>query len=433
MKHLKKIAYSKQAPKCANSKCNQSTDLFKSCHYCYTFYCSKECRQQDWPQHKSKKCYYGRLSSLCKKSVVRVGRNADLRDELSKIAFNAYQRTMQRGFIWLDFSSANEAQQFLIQPINVCRLSNFLFYFGDNLLPKYVCFTPGYKLNNINDELNRHVPSQTLNEIVMSQLFQNYFDSTNENRKSSKNKLKDDEFEEFASLCNSYDPMREFVLLVSIKANPNQLDENYEPRKNQHINKKGMFVSKFMKMSLYSKDEHSNKICGIKSSKKELTIKDDKTELSEKIDLLKIEHQQKQEQSTPVTLILTSINRNENSDEDRQLFLANLINEFDSRGIKLRDQYPKIYRDLCMYVEENRPFTPVCLFPRDVNTNNLFMCLIMPNSEAVQSHSWLFNDVNNSVDLANSNYIKQQNYPQQDEAIKVEHQQIDLDKYLCIV
>ena len=59
------------------------------------------------------------------------------------------------------------------------------------------------------------------------------------------------------------------------------------------------------------------------------------------------------------------------------------------RGIKLRDKYPKIYRDLCLYVEENRPFTPLCLFPRDLNKNNLFMCLIMPDSEPVNC-SWFY-------------------------------------------
>jgi predicted transposase YdaD len=227
--------------------------------------------------------------------------------------------------------------------------------------------------------------------------------------------------------------MREFILLISINTNPNQLDENYEPRKVQHMNKKGMFVLKFMKMSLYSKDEHSNKLCGIKNNKKELTVKDDQTQTSERINLLEMQQQQKkQEQPAPVTLILTSIKRNENADEDRQLFLANLINEFDSRGIKLRDKYPKIYRDLCMYVEENRPFTPVCLFPRDVNTNNLFMCLIMPNSEAAQTNSWLFNDLNQSINAVKSNNQNQLTYTKQNETIKATRQ-IDLDKYFCIV
>jgi len=187
-------------------------------------------------------------------------------------------------------------------------------------------------------------------------------------------------------------------------------------------------------MSLYSKDEHSNKLCGIKSNKKELIVKDDQSQTTEKMNLLKMEHQkQNQEQQVPVTLILTSINRNENADEGRQLFLANLINEFDSRGIKLRDQYPKIYRDLCMYVEENRPFTPVCLFPRDLNTNNLFMCLIMPNSEAAQTNSWLFNDLNQSINSTKPNPDESlTKYCKQDETIKVT-QQIDLDKYFCIV
>ncbi|CAF1086106.1 unnamed protein product [Brachionus calyciflorus] len=99
----------------------------------------------------------------------------------------------------------------------------------------------------------------------------------------------------------------------------------------------------------------------------------------------------KEELTSGSTLILTSVNKLSKSvdKESRQLFLANLLNEFNTKGINLREKYPKIYRDLCLYVEENRHFTPLCLFPRDLNCNNLFMCLIMPGSEPITYDAWV--------------------------------------------
>ena len=136
-------------PKCEYAECTKhytlsnthSLLLYKSCHYCYTFYCSRKCRQLDWYAHKSSRCFYGRLSSFCKRILTKVGRQCvELRAEISKIAQNAYTRTCNtRGFVWLDFASALEAQQFVFKPLSACKLSNFLIYFGDHLLPKYVC------------------------------------------------------------------------------------------------------------------------------------------------------------------------------------------------------------------------------------------------------------------------------------------------------
>ena len=97
------------------------------------------------------------------------------------------------------------------------------------------------------------------------------------------------------------------------------------------------------------------------------------------------------------TLILTSLSKNgekiepdrEPDEEERQLFLANILNELQMRGVNLRQAYPKIYEELCLYVEENKSFGPVCLFPRDSNTGGLFMCLIMPKSDPV-TYPWLY-------------------------------------------
>ena len=63
----------------------------------------------------------------------------------------------------------------------------------------------------------------------------------------------------------------------------------------------------------------------------------------------------------------------------------------EERGINLRVSYPKIYSDLCRYVEVGVSFAPVCLFPRDLTKNDLFMCLIMPNSEPA-NYAWFYDD-----------------------------------------
>ncbi|AWP06737.1 Hypothetical protein SMAX5B_010909 [Scophthalmus maximus] len=59
---------------CANKKCNRIESMFnaclyyKSCHSCYTFYCSRNCRRDDWETHKET-CLYGRVSSRERRSV----------------------------------------------------------------------------------------------------------------------------------------------------------------------------------------------------------------------------------------------------------------------------------------------------------------------------------------------------------------------------
>ena len=341
------IIQSDQVPKCQNPNCASTTTsanfMFKACHYCYTFYCSRQCRQIDWYEHKSFKCFYGRLSSFCKKILTKVGRQClELRCEISKIARASYVNTRnKRGFVWLDFASGLEAQQFIFKPLNACKLSNFLIYFGDHLLPKYVCKD---------------------NAKIIKQLF------------PDENQQIESDFKLFEELCKAYDPLTELILLVSIKINENDHDyldikasETALPRKHAPIN---TYVLKFMKMKFFfGKDEAKVKSVTVTSTNLvQREIPDD----------------------LPLTLILTSLGNPEDDDnQNRQLFMANLLNEFQMRGIKIREKYPKIYRDLCLYVEENRPFTPCCLFPRDLNKNNLFMCLIMPDSEPT-NFTWLY-------------------------------------------
>lgn len=354
------IIKSDTEPNCANQNCSDKlSNFFKSCHYCFTFYCSKECREIDWIRHKYTLCYYGRLASCCKKILTKVGRNVELRDELSKIAKTGYEvlaRCKQRGFVWLDFSSDTEAHKFIAKP--------------ENLLPRYVYFDTETALKSL---------SQCKDD-VLSRLFSNYLDK-------EEFKIEDEELASLLELIKTYDPYKEFLLLASIRVDKKCIRDDLKPRRLAHVSKNVLYILKFMKMDLRVKNE-----------------------ISETSD-------------QAATLILTSLKREKLSEstrstdeqEDKELFLANLLNEFQMRGIDVRNKFPKIYKDLCLYVEEDRPFTPLCLFPRDLNKNKLFMCLILPNSEPVDYQN-LFNDA-----CANGE--------QDNELIQAK---IRLSRYLCI-
>lgn len=323
---------------CNHSKCGIriQTDAYKTCHHCNVYYCSTQCRQLDWSAHKND-CFIGKLNSSCKRILSKVNRNFLLRNELSKTARTAHLGTLQRGFVWLDFLSEESALEFMSKPIDSNENeNNFLIYFGNNLLPKYVCYDPNECL-------------QSKNNITLN-LFSNQYIYD-----LSKHDAND--FITFNKLCLEYDPLNEFILLVSVK-----MDESTH-------------VLRFSKIKF------------VQENRKEITS------------------------LASDTLILTGF-KSENSTEvgleDRRIFLANLLCEFETRGIELRSKFPKLYRDLCLYVEDNTHFTPVCLFPRDLNKNNLFMCLIMPNSEQC-NYSWLYDyeneKINSKKNLCNYLYI----------------------------
>ena len=77
----------------------------------------------------------------------------------------------------------------------------------------------------------------------------------------------------------------------------------------------------------------------------------------------------------------------------RQVFFAKLQVELRERGIEIEEHYPELYNKLCDYISsEGDPekiiaFTPVCLFMRHRYSEQLFMCVITPESEP--DRSWL--------------------------------------------
>jgi hypothetical protein len=100
--------------------------------------------------------------------------------------------------------------------------------------------------------------------------------------------------------------------------------------------------------------------------------------------------------STYPTLYLTSLNYGDdktNNHHMRQVFFAKLQVELRERGIEIEEHYPELYHKLCDYISSNHddekmfPFTPICLFMRHRYSQQLFMCIITPESEP--DRSWL--------------------------------------------
>jgi len=100
--------------------------------------------------------------------------------------------------------------------------------------------------------------------------------------------------------------------------------------------------------------------------------------------------------STYPTLYLTSLNYGDDQNNNyhmRQVFFAKLQVELRERGIEIEEHYPELYNKLCDYISSNTnqekvfSFTPVCLFMRHRHSQQLFMCVITPESEP--DRSWL--------------------------------------------
>uniref|UniRef100_A0A672YVZ1 Un-named hu7912 n=1 Tax=Sphaeramia orbicularis TaxID=375764 RepID=A0A672YVZ1_9TELE len=102
---------------CANKKCNRMETMFnaclyfKSCHSCYTFYCSRNCRRDDWETHKET-CLYGRVSSVCRHTLKFCRENSEIHKAFSRVAKAGYL-SRGRGVLFLGFANPETADNFL--------------------------------------------------------------------------------------------------------------------------------------------------------------------------------------------------------------------------------------------------------------------------------------------------------------------------------
>ncbi|XP_061586771.1 apical junction component 1 homolog [Cololabis saira] len=293
---------------CANKKCNRSESMFnaclyfKSCHSCYTFYCSRNCRRDDWETHKET-CLYGRVSSVCRHTLKFCRENLDIHKAFSRIAKAGYL-SRGRGVLFLGFANPETADHFLQVGLESLLIS-----------PTYLSLR---ELDGFKDNLGEYC-------------------------------------KELQQAGNEYDPNECFLLNVSVAVG--ELVPNRPSPRVQTPT-----VRKYAKVSLASS-----------SPDKKVLKKDSEME----------------------TLILTPPPGTPDIDKEgeegrkaREVCFVNIQRELRTRGVFLRHEYPKIYNQLCEFVERNKRFTPTTIYPIDRRTGKQFMCMIMAASEP-RTLDWL--------------------------------------------
>ncbi|XP_028270328.1 apical junction component 1 homolog [Parambassis ranga] len=286
---------------CANKKCNRIENMFnaclyfKSCHSCYTFYCSRNCRRDDWDTHKET-CLYGRVTSVCRHTLKFCRENSEIHKAFSRVAKAGYL-SRGRGILFLGFANPETADNFLQVGLESLLMS-----------PTYLSLR---ELDGFKDNLGEYC-------------------------------------KELQLAGNEYDPNECFLLNVSIA-----VGELVPNRPSPRV--QAPTVRKYAKVSLAS------------SSPDKKVLKKD-TEME--------------------TLILTPPPGTPDIDKEgeegrkaREVCFVNIQRELRTRGVFLRHEYPKIYNQLCEFVESNKRFTPTTIFPIDKRTGKQFMCMIMAASE----------------------------------------------------
>ncbi|XP_037910139.1 uncharacterized protein LOC119650960 isoform X3 [Hermetia illucens] len=97
-------------------------------------------------------------------------------------------------------------------------------------------------------------------------------------------------------------------------------------------------------------------------------------------------------------LILTFNTQKKTSTKDREIISVNIQTLLSRRGVSLRKHYPEIYQRLQNYVEAiTDKFAPVTIHPRDSQTGQGFVCIIMPNSGETELSRLPKSDTGNRV------------------------------------
>ncbi|KAM9821187.1 apical junction component 1 homolog [Neosynchiropus ocellatus] len=131
---------------CSNNNCRRTETLFnaclyfKSCHSCYTYYCSRNCRREDWDIHKES-CVYGRIGSTCRHIIKHCRETVQVHKAFSRIAKVGYL-SRGRGVLFLGFP-------------NPASSSNFLQY-GLDSLPMSPTYLSLRELESFKDNLGEY-------------------------------------------------------------------------------------------------------------------------------------------------------------------------------------------------------------------------------------------------------------------------------------
>uniref|UniRef100_A0A8D2IWP5 Apical junction component 1 homolog n=1 Tax=Varanus komodoensis TaxID=61221 RepID=A0A8D2IWP5_VARKO len=286
---------------CSNARCRRTETMFnaclyfKSCHSCYTYYCSRNCRREDWDTHKES-CVYGRIGSTCRHVLQFCRESGEVHKAFSRIAKVGFL-SRGRGVLFLGFPSAGSAE-------------NFLQFGLESLL-----MSPTYL---------------SLREL------EGYADNLGEYAR------------ELREAGQQYDPDDCFLLNVTVAVGQN-VPERPSPKAPVPT------VRKYAKVALASSSPEKKVL---------------------------------QRERDMETLILTpppgtaGLDRaGEEGRKAREVCFIHIQRELRIRGVFLRHEYPKVYEQLCAFVESNQRFTPTTIYPIDKRTGRQFMCMIMAASE----------------------------------------------------
>ena len=112
---------------CRNTECGRQASLseartcYKTCHNCYTYYCSRACRQAHWQRHK-RRCVFSRVGSVCKHVIRTVHDDATLSAETTRVARAGYL-AVGRGCVRMLFPSQSDVDSFLHRHGSAAALS----------------------------------------------------------------------------------------------------------------------------------------------------------------------------------------------------------------------------------------------------------------------------------------------------------------------
>ncbi|EFO23469.1 apical junction molecule protein 1 [Loa loa] len=118
------------------ARCHQTRELaearmrYISCKHCYTYYCSRQCREYDWSKHREV-CSFSRINTLCKEVIMKVRRDPEAQFYMSKIARDGYS-ALGRGSVNLRINSAHTAQSYITdgwRAVENFPLSKLLHYY----------------------------------------------------------------------------------------------------------------------------------------------------------------------------------------------------------------------------------------------------------------------------------------------------------------
>uniref|UniRef100_A0A8R1DEG6 Apical junction molecule ajm1 alpha/beta domain-containing protein n=3 Tax=Caenorhabditis japonica TaxID=281687 RepID=A0A8R1DEG6_CAEJA len=99
------------------TQCHRTRELsaarltFVSCKHCYTYYCSRECRFNNWPTH-SGRCSFARINTLCKDVIMKVREDEDAQASMSRVAREGYTAS-GKGSVNIRLSSPQLAQAYV--------------------------------------------------------------------------------------------------------------------------------------------------------------------------------------------------------------------------------------------------------------------------------------------------------------------------------